>query len=663
MSWLDFNARVFYESLRKSNSVFEKLNFLLIVSTNLNEFFCVRAAALLHLVAENPDAKDSSQMPVRDVLREMYKRSGALLQKVYAQLQDVFSVLEETGICYQQSGFDGWAVTDFLAHCAPEPAAVSRLENQKTYAVFCFDDGAEAIRLPARRLFWLDERHFTTADDVVLGCSRHFFGDKNVLCAFTISIDRDCDRAVADCANPAKYISAMERSLELRKFSTATRVVVHVRSGDERAVRAWIGGAASDEQVFFVPGFVHPEFLLGLRKGFRHYDFSLLARKDAEPFPDMMVRFRSLTTNHRPCCPHIVASSMFSYLDKKDLVVHFPYESYFPVLKFISDAAENPDVTEIKITLYRTERNSRIVNELVLAALKGKKITVFMEIKARFNERLNIRLGKILEDAGITVLYRVPHLKVHAKIALVVAKNALYANVGTGNYNSETSYIYSDIALFTSKKQIAEPIAQIFGAIEKNPRSLSDMRRSPLRFSAGECAVFTSPFFMKRTIISLIRGEAARGADGLIVAKMNNLGDEEILFELEKAARRGVLILLNVRGICQLRPSGRMRIVSIVGKFLEHSRIFCFGRGDAEKLFVSSSDWMRRNFDKRLEVMFEILDAECREKIKAILMTYFDDESHAHRMNADGTWREPENADGFCAQEFLLRNALTQPFL
>ena len=664
LSWLDFNARVFYEALRKSNTIFEKLNFLSIVSTNLNEFFQVRVAALRHMEQENPRAIDISQESIHSILSQIYGKNGSMLEKLSQEINATFPALEDEGIFYKQAAFDSKskAVEDFFKQFHGYPVEVSRLENQKVYAGFFVDGAPVFIKIPKYRIFWLDTHHFTTTDDLILNFPRHFFGDKKISFSFTISVDRDTDLTVTDTADKSDFIRNMEESLEHRRFSPSTRILVHAREENKTAIKETLAKHFPAEQIFFVSGFVHPEFLIGLKKGFHQYDFLKNEQKENDTFPDMMVRFRSLTKNHRPCCPEIVTSSILSYLDKKDLVVHFPYESYFPVLKFISDAAENENVTEIKITLYRTEHNSRIVNELVLASLKGKKITVFMEIKARFNEQLNIQLGKILEDAGIKVIYSLEKLKVHAKMALVVAKNACYTNMSTGNYNSETSYIYSDIALFTSKPQIASQVAQIFDAIEKKPTTLSDVKNSFLDFYAQDSAVFTSPFFIKRKIISLIQAEAKHGAEGCIVAKMNNLGDEDIIMELERAAHKGVKIMLNVRGICQLYAQKNIRIISIVGKFLEHSRIFYFKNGGAEKLFVSSSDWLRRNLDKRLEIMFEILDSECFEKIKHILMSYFKDESHAHEMSEDGTWLPPKNVDGFCAQDALLQEKLTQSF-
>ncbi len=663
LSWIDFNTRVFQEALRETNTIFERLNFLSIVSTNLNEFFQVRVAALNHIVAKDSLAIDTSRQTFREIINQIYKKNGTLLEKLYSQIAISIHLLENEGIFYKSScpNFSSKEAQDFLSKLKPEND-FSALENQKIYAGFCFENETKFIQIPKYRIFWLDSHTFTTMDDLILANPQYFFGDKKPLFSFTISVDRDSDLVVQDTEDQHDFINAMEETLSLRRFSAATRILIHAEQKNEAQIKMRLGSEFG-QILFFVPGFVHPEFLIGLKKGFRKYNFAANDEKESDNFPDMMVRLRSLTKNHRPCCHEIVTSSIFDYLDKKDLLVHFPYESYFPILKFISDAAENRDVTEIKITLYRTEHNSRIVNELVLASLKGKKVTVFMEVKARFNEQLNINLGKILEDAGIKVIYSLEKLKVHAKIALVVKGSSLYANLSTGNYNSETSYVYSDISLFTSKSEITSRVARIFDAIENKPKTLSDVKSSFTDFSDKEQFVFTSPFFIKRKIISLIKNEATHGGDGLIIAKMNNLGDEDIIMELEKAARKGVKILLNVRGICQIYARENIRIISIVGKFLEHSRIFYFKNSGDEKLYVSSSDWMLRNLDKRLEVMFQILDKECFERIKNILMTYFKDESHAHQMKFDGTWDAPKNPKGFSAQNFLLKSSVTQESL
>ena len=649
LSWIDFDKRVFYEALRESSTVFEKLNFLSIFSTNLNEFFQVRVAALEHELKQNSNAKDISQESLRTIISTIYAENSELLKNLYEEIRRTFSSLEQLEIFYQSFGFEKKITSEFLLNIKPilKFADFAHLENQKSYVGFCFEDDFGFVRLPKYRIFWLDKHKFTTVDDFLLGLGKELFPGKKIISSFTISVDRDSDLVVTEKGEQKEFILEMEKILELRKFSEPTRILVNAKPSDIELIKNRLEKFGAVNKIIFVDGFVHPEFLIGLKNGFKKYDYQKNVEKETDSFPDMMVRFRSLTKTHRPFNQKILDDSLLNYLDKKDLVVHFPYESYFPILKFISDAAEDKDVSEIKFTIYRTEHNSRIVNELVLASLKGKKITVFMEIKARFNEQLNIDLGKILEDAGIKVIYRLEELKVHAKLALVVRNNARYVILSTGNFNSETSYVYSDLALFSSKTEITQSIFNVFHAIENAPNQFKK------NFPSDSDSVFFSPFFIKRKLLSLIQSEAAKGENGLIIAKMNNLGDEEIIQELKKASSKGVKILLNVRGICQILPDENIQIISIVGKYLEHSRLFFFKNSGNEKLFASSSDWMQRNLDRRLEVMFEILDEDCFEKLKNVLFLYFKDDSHAHRMRTDGTWKAPADPNGFCAQEEL----------
>lgn len=625
--------------------MFEKLSFLSICSTNFNEFFQVRVAALNHQLEFYPFAKDISQKQIREILSEIHEKTEILLKKIHSEIKNTINSLEKLGIFYKNSDFNfkDEKILEFLKQLKIENHGIDCLENQKTYIAFKFKNEINFVQVPKYRIFWIDEHTFTTFEDLILNAEKILFPNAEISASFVISVDRDSDLCVTETENQLDFINEMENTLKLRKFSKPTRILINPKNlSPEKFFE--LTGLKPSKEIFFIDGFVHPEFLIGLKKGYHKYDYRKNFIRESDNFPDMMVRFRSLTRNHRPCDPEIVTSSIFSYLDKRDLVVHFPYESYFPVLKFISDATEDKDVSEIKITIYRTEHNSRIVNELVLAALKGKKVTVFMEIKARFNERLNIDLGKILEDAGVKVIYLLRELKVHAKMALVVRKNSSYVNFSTGNFNSETSYIYSDIAVFTSKKEFTDSAEKIFSMIENQQVENLNSEK-----------VFISPIYIKQKLIEMIRKEAENPAGGKIVAKMNNLGDEEIIRELKMASQKGVKILLNVRGICQMLPDENIKIVSIVGKYLEHSRIFMFNNSDDPKIFISSSDWMPRNLDRRLEVMFEIIDTDCFDKIREILMMYFKDDSHSHEMQSDGTWKNPLNPDGFCVQEVLER--------
>jgi len=351
---------------------------------------------------------------------------------------------------------------------------------------------------------------------------------------------------------------------------------------------------------------------------------------------------------------------VFALLDQRDVLVHHPYESFDPVIAFVSKAADDPDVLAIKQTLYRTSGESPVVQALGRAAERGKQVTVLVELMARFDEQSNIRWARSLEESGAHVIYGVRGYKTHAKICLVVRRGRQgikrYVHLGTGNYNDRTARVYTDFGLMTADPVIGEDASAFFNALT----GYSDPPRMK--------KLVMAPTMLREQTLRLIERERRRaeaGQAGEITAKMNALVDEDIIRALYDASKAGVRIRLNLRGICCLRPgvkglSETIEVVSIVDRFLEHARIVRFRNGGDEEVYLSSADWMPRNLDRRVELLFPVEAPECRQKVLAALDAMFTDNAKARRLQADGTYKRRRPAKGeepFRAQLHLYREA------
>jgi polyphosphate kinase len=341
-----------------------------------------------------------------------------------------------------------------------------------------------------------------------------------------------------------------------------------------------------------------------------------------------------------------------------DRILHVPYQSYDPVVKMISDAAVDPNVLAIKMTLYRTGFNSPIIKALENAAQNGKQVIALVELKARFDEERNIAWANELEQAGVTVIYGLKDLKVHAKILMVIRKESdsirRYIHLSTGNYNTKTAKLYSDISLFTANPLIAQDATSFFNLVT----GYSSLQKMDYLGMA--------PVTIKSRLLTMIEREIDRSTPenpGLIIAKMNSLTHEEIIQALYKASCTGVRVFLNIRGICMLVPgvkdmSENITVLSIVDRYLEHSRIFYFQNGGASELYCSSADWMSRNLDRRIELMFPILDPDCFNDVKSILESYFNDNTNAKILLPNGKWesvKRKKSEDLFNAQQALYK--------
>lgn len=658
LSWLEFNARVLNQGLRKDLPLLERLQFLTIVSSNFDEFFQVRVASVKRTLFENPDFVDPSGLNSRMLLSSISARAHQIINTQQKCLvEDVLPAFAKKGIIYLKNGFYSPEQREFiqsrfktnvfplLTPLRTDTESFPHIKNLSLYVGFLLkpiagikiDSVPEELKgkedveriafveVPSqiRGLYWLpssgeEEKYFVLLSDVITEFGKNLFPGFSVEETLVFKVARDADFAVdEDSGN--NFIHAMEDVLIRRKSSFAVQMICN--DGSEK-IRNFLMEKLelSAEDVYKVPGVVAPEFLMELRN---------IDESGTMSFEKWEHFYPSDLPEEEP---------YWDTLKLHDKILHVPYESYDPVVKMLNDAAEDEAVLAIKMTLYRTGRNSSIVSALEKAAQRGKQVVVLVELKARFDEERNIAWANELEQAGVTVIYGLVNLKVHAKIMMIIRRESdsvrRYVHLSTGNYNPKTAKLYSDISLFTANQQIANDATNFFNLVT-GYSTLQKMNYLGM-----------APISIKSRLLSMIQREIDRTTPenpGLIMAKMNSLTHEEIIDALYRASQAGVKVLLNIRGICMLVPgvkglSENIKVVSIVDRYLEHSRIFYFQNEGTAELYCSSADWMSRNLDRRIELMFPILDSDCFADVKSILDTYFADNVNAEILQPNGSW-------------------------
>ncbi len=660
LSWLEFNARVLHQGLRQELPLLERLQFLSIVTSNFDEFFQVRVASVKRLLTENPSCTDTSGLTPQMLLASISSRAHQIIRaQQNCLMSDVIPELARKGLYYitpmqysQQQmdylqGIFKQEIYPLLTPLRTDLQAFPHIKNLSTYAAFLLKPisgikvGSEELKgsddlpriafveIPSgiQNIYWLPSsnkknKQFALLQDIITACGTLMFPGFAVEETLLFKVARDADFAVDEDAG-SNFINAMEDVLVQRKSSFPVQMTCDETS--TKITRFLMEKLElSEEDVYKVPQIIDPNDLMELRDAdesgklsFEKWEhFYPADLPEDEPYWDI--------------------------LKDHDKILHVPYESYDPVVKFISDAADDDDVLAIKMTLYRTGRDSPIIDALERAAQRGKQVIVLVELKARFDEERNIAWANELERAGVTVIYGLKNLKVHAKILMVVRRESdtirRYVHLATGNYNPKTAKLYSDISLFTANPQIANDATLFFNLVT----GYSTLQNMP---SLG-----MAPVTLKTRLINMINREIERSTPdnpGLIIAKMNSLTHEEIISALYKASQAGVKILLNVRGICMLVPglpglSENIRVISIVDRYLEHARIFYFQNAGNPELYCASADWMNRNLDRRIELMFPILDKAAFDDVKSILDTYFQDNTNAMELLSNGSWAEVE---------------------
>jgi polyphosphate kinase len=654
LSWLEFNARVLHEALDTRNALLERLKFIAIFSGNLDEFYMVRVAGLRREVARGDRAKRADGRRPAEQLVIVRQRAAELLRMQRECLHAVLlPELAEHGIRIAKTAEltpAQWACVDefYETRVRPNltplplgrgntiPAASSRLF---ALAVELHDPATgrspmQLVKIPATCPRWIplgEEHAFVPLEQVIGANLKTLFPAQEVRGWHAFRITRWADLSVG--GDGADLLTTVEEQVFDRRFSEVARVEIedsmpgHVRDAiidslrEEEELEDESAAMITDEDVQSAGPLLQLNDLFGIAGA----DLPALKDRPFKPrVPPAFARARK---------------SVFDVIREGDVLVHHPFES-FPesVERFLETAASDDRVTEIKLTVYRTSGTSAIVRAITEAAQRGKTVTALVELQARFDEAPNITWARALERAGAIVQHTAPGLKTHAKLAQVVReeKDGLrtYVHIGTGNYNSKTARVYTDFGLFTARPDVSQDVNDIFETAVGN-RS----QRMPQ-------TLLLSPINLRERLLGMIarEGEAAsRGQPARIVAKMNALVDPTTIHALYDASQAGVEIDLIVRGTCTLRPrieglSDGIRVLSIVGRFLEHSRMWYFHNSGDPEYFIGSADWMERNLDRRVEAVVPVVDPKLRRQLDLLLNAYLTDNRQAWELQSDGTY-------------------------
>lgn len=676
LSWLEFNQRVLDEALDETIPLLERLKFLAITASNLDEFFMVRVGGLQLLVEQGKTNKDASGSTPRQQLELIGYRARQMVDDQYACfLETIEPALAQFGIKrvtrQELPKKNRTALHEFFLDeiCSVlSPVAIDdnqpfpSLTNQTLCICFRIkvDTGSQATLTNApfeeatERFAIISLGHvlsrfltipsegkydYVLLEDFVAHFADHFFPNQQILESVAFRITRNADMSVSE-DNAYDLLAGIERVLDERKESGCVRLEIDADTSDTMLEFMKCGLGIDDSHVYKSAGPLDLSAFMRLTSlhggdELRYSDWN------AQRPPDLNTR-----------------ESMFDTIARRDILLYHPYESFEPLVRLLSEAASDPNVLAIKQTLYRTSRDSKIVQALIDAATNGKHVTALLELKARFDEARNIEWARHLEQAGAQVIYGVRDLKTHAKACVVVRRErngiARYVHFGTGNYNESTAHLYSDVSYFTCNEELGSEAINFFNAITGYSR--------PLPFHK----IAVAPLSLREKLLEMIEVESQRSHQGqtaLIDAKMNSLVDPEIIAALYRASQNGVRIRLNVRGICCLRPgvpglSENIEVISIIDRFLEHARVMHFYHGGDRRVFISSADWMPRNLNRRVELLVPVEDPRCRDRLIRILDIHFSDNVKASCLNSDGSYtrRSSSDADGrIRSQEELYR--------
>ncbi len=681
LSWIAFNERVLEEALNKTHPLLERLKFLAISGSNLDEFFMVRVAGIRNQIRHNVTRLSNDGLSPSAQLSEINLYSDELVTAQQECWEILRHELAGEGIAiispYEYSDEDvKWLKNYFASNIQPHLTPVitdsadsaplipnlaialiaglqHRTTNRKAYTFLILpDDSPRFIRLADRGAHSdFASTRFTLVEDIVRQfMMEHFFADYELLDSAMVRVVRDSELDISD--EGEDLVMTYESALERRQRGHIVRL--RVSAGISPQLGAFIEQAVGVDR----DSITHTSDFVGLSDLSEIYD---AIDQPEYKFPPLAARFPERIDDFDGDC--------FAAIQAKDIIVHHPYESFDVVVQFIRQAAHDPDVVEIRQTLYRTSSDSAIVKALIEAAEAGKKVTVVVEPKARFDEAANIRWGKGLQQAGARVVFGVAGLKTHAKISLITRQigdiTQQYVHYGTGNYHPVTAKVYSDLSFFTCDTALCRDAEKLFAYMEAAGDGSGSLPVPDFE------KIYVSPFTIRKKLLSLIENEIAyakKGRYASIWIKVNSLVDSELIDALYRASCAGVSVELVVRGICSLRPgvaglSENIRVKSIVGRFLEHARIYCFGDGHALpssrcRLFISSADWMPRNMNRRIELMVPVENPTVHEQVVSqIMVANMRDRKQSWSMQNDGFYRRhPWSDTSFSAHEFFISN-------
>jgi len=657
LSWLSFNERVLDEASDPQNPLLEQIKFLAITVSNLDEFFMVRVAGLMNLIASGYNRRNPYGYYPQELYQEIRQRADQLITRMYEIYKQRINNLKDRDIeirrfhqlnreqqKFVRRYFDS-TLYPIITPMAVDPGhpfpvlpsqtmafAVSVIRKSENYlAIIPIPKNVpRLVKLPAVK----NESNFILLDEIIREHLPKFFKGYRLAGQSIFRIIRDSELSVDEEFTP-DLLRAIDNEVKKRTRARIVYMETEKTIPEELLQMLCEGLAFPQDQVIPIDS-----------------DF------------DLTYLFSLYQNIYRPelCYPGYVPAkipyeNIFQRISEGDFISHVPFQSFYPTIDLISRSAQDPDVLAIKMTLYRTNSNSAIIQALKEAARNGKQVTVLVEIKARFDEENNIRWSRELENEGCHVIYGIPGLKVHSKMTMIVRREEgqirRYIHLSTGNYNENTAHVYTDIGYFTANEDFAKDISDVFNIVTGYSMPNPWKR------------IITSPKDMRQYFFSLIDREIyfqKHYRNGRIDVKINSLEDPKIIEKLYEASQAGVKINLIVRGICCLVPgvknlSDHIRVHSIIGRFLEHSRIFIFNNNGTPRTFLSSADWMRRNFDRRIELLFEVSKEDIKQHLMHIMSLFWKDTTKARVLNADRTYNRVTESSAnarFNVQDYLM---------
>lgn len=651
LSWLGFDERILSEARDKSIPLFERLKFLSITASNLDEFFMVRVASLLDMVNAEYKGKDIAGMTAREQLDAIHDRVHEFVNVQYSTwqrsllpglrqcglqvIQDYHDLTEEQARYVDEYFMENvYPVLTPMAvdSSRPFPLIVNKTLNLCALLKKKNEEDAElefaTVQVPAvlPRIIVIPEsrkgeRSVILLEEMISRNMQKLFLSYDILCVHAYRIMRNADLTI-DEDEASDLLKEIEKQLRKRQWGEVIRLEIDEKV-DKRLLKILKKEfSVKEDGIYRIGGPLDLTFLMKMY-GLEGFNGQKEPKYIPQPVPELTGK-----------------SDIFEEIRKGDILMHHPYQTFDPVVDFVKQASRDKDVLAIKQTLYRVSGNSPIIAALAQAAENGKQVSVLVELKARFDEENNIAWAKMLERAGCHVIYGLVGLKTHSKITLVVRREEdgirRYVHLGTGNYNDSTAKLYTDMGLLTCSEAIGEDATAVFNMLSGYSEPLSWNR------------LVVAPIWLRKKFLKLISREtknAKEGGEGKIIAKMNSLCDKEIIAALYEASAAGVQIDLIVRGICCLKVgipeiSENIRVRSIVGNFLEHSRIFYFYNNGQPEFYMGSADWMPRNLDRRVEILFPVEDEEIQKSVYHILEVELADNVKAHILNKDGEYEK-----------------------
>lgn len=666
LSSLRFNARVIATAQNKALPLLERLRFLCIVSNNLDEFFEIRVAELKEKLLRNAYKVGPDKLSPKQTLAKISDMAHDMVSTIYHIFQnDLLPALAEQQICFLDQSewspaLSTWLKNLFrqeflpilspigLDYAHPFPKLVNKSLNfiisLEGKDAFGRDSGLAIVQAPRAipRVYRVPDEltksgeNFVMLTSIIKDHAHELFPGMTVTGCYQFRLTRNSDLMLENDAVGDLAVSLQDKLLS-RHYGRVARLEIDANCPAALAEFLLQKHHLTEADLYRCNGPVNLQ---------RYMTILNLIEHPKLRYPNLHPQLPASLSNR---------ADMFDVIRAKDVLLHHPYQSFNPVLSLIRQASTDPNVLAIKQTLYRTGHDSPVVEALIQAARAGKEVTVIIEIRARFDEESNITLANHLQEAGALVVYGIIGFKTHAKMALIVrreqGKLRRYAHLGTGNYQEQTAKVYTDLGLMTYDEDITRDVQSVFQMLTGMGKATKLQK------------IIASPFTLNKTMMNLISKEmqaAKAGKKAHLILKLNGLSDPGIIQKLYEASQVGVKIDLIVRGICCLRPgvkglSERIRVRSIVGRFLEHERIYYFYHGGAEKLFCSSADMMERNLHYRVEVCFPIEDKQIAKRIKEECLNYYlKDRQNAWQLEPDGNYRSLAKKGGFCAQSALL---------